>query len=112
MPLMQKKNTKLYLTFSEETYTLLERWGKAVSRPLTNLGVYIIEQAIRQALADGTIPLVDPPPLHQSGVGQSALSKLIDGEPLTSEEEAAIAEACNRSPTQVRDAAKKLRKER
>ena len=57
MPLMQKKNTKLYLTFSEETYTLLERWGKAVSRPLTNLGVYIIEQAIRQALADGTIPI-------------------------------------------------------
>ena len=110
---MRKRSTKLYLTFSEESYARLERWGKAVSRPLTNLGVLIIEQAIQKAIADGVIP-ADPPDQSTEESERDLMlkeswAKLIDGESLTPEEEELIAVACDRAPHNVHNIVKKIR---
>lgn len=89
----------------------LERWAKAKGDKPTTLATFVLRAAIEEAIASGEIP----PPVESLPQEEDAfattdlLTKLIDGKSLTPDEEAAIAEVCDRSPAQVHDVVKRLR---
>ena len=100
---------KIQINPSEPIYEAMVRWAKKEGRPIANLALRIIEARVQQALSSGEIP--PEAPRFDGAAAKliaSALSKMIDGELLTPDEEAAIAEASNRPPSQVHDVVKKL----
>ena len=94
----------------------LERWAVIKGQPKAGIAAYLIEKGVEDAKDKGDLPRQPLKPLPQKH-GSKALSqdvakawrKLIDGESLTADEEAAIAEVCDRSPAQVHDVVKRLR---
>lgn len=72
------------------------------------LAAEAVEVAIRQAASEGKISPLETSVRKDDDVAK-AWRKLIDGESLTPDEEAAIAEVCDRSPAQVHDVVKRLR---
>ena len=99
----------------------LERLAASEGNKPTTLASFLVERSIRDLLEKGKIPpqnaVFGPPQKTAGDSGNSvipagvatAMKKLIDGEPLTPEEEELIAEACDRAPHNVHNASKKIR---
>lgn len=54
------KQIRIYLTIGEETRSNLERWAELQGRHLTNLATWLIEEAIREAIASGELKPSEP----------------------------------------------------
>lgn len=80
------RNPRLSIALPDGLLRALERWAEAEGNKPTSLATFLLEQAIRQAIAEGKVPPEEPKENAATPASASLeafLSQLVDGKPLT-----------------------------
>jgi len=80
------RNPRLSIALPDGLLRALERWAEAEGNKPTSLATFLLEQAIRQAIAEGKVPPEEPKEntVNIASANLDAfLSRLADGDQLT-----------------------------
>ena len=115
----KQKVPRVNVTFEDRFYAALEAWSSREYRSIASLVVYLTAEQllgkspevpkdiVQMVQAESTLDPAAKQSVNSALV--TAWGKLIDGEPLSPEEEELIAESCDRAPHNVHNLVKKIR---